>query len=76
MRKQIKQFLINFFYFNSNERKGLISLLVLVFLLQGLAFSYQYYAKQQNIPVLTMQTIDWAMDSSYVNSNYKYKPKI
>jgi competence protein ComEA len=75
MRKQIKQFLINFFYFNSNERKGLISLLVLVFLLQGLAFSYQYYAKQQSVPELTMATLDWALDSSYVNSNFKYEPK-
>jgi len=76
MKTQIKRFLDTFFYFNTNEKKGLLGLLFLVIFLQAVAFAYQKYSHQKEVPVLTIVQLDWTKDSSQTNifvTQYKQK---
>lgn len=68
MKTQIKRFLDTFFYFNTNEKKGLLGLLFLVIFLQAVAFAYQKYSHQIEVPVLTIVQLDWIKDSLQTNN--------
>ncbi len=67
MKTQIKQFFLRFFYFNTNERKGLTVLFFLMVFLQGLSFSYKYYVSAEDVPELSMIELDWLADTSTTN---------
>lgn len=70
MKNQIKHFFDTFFYFNTNERKGLISLLILVVFIQAIAFAYQKYAHQKEVPLLSIVQLDWIKDTAQTNAFY------
>lgn len=51
MKRRIKVFIQTYFYFNKTERKGLISLLVLLFLLQGINMLYGAFSFSSIEPI-------------------------
>lgn len=64
MKKEIKYFLHTFFYFNSIEKKGLLSLFILV--LSSYVFSYalEYWLMKKNPIELRWEKIQWISDST------------
>ena len=71
MKTQIKQFLFTFFYFNTNERKGLISLCVLVIFLQILSFTLKQFVYSQDIPELSIAQLNWIQDTLISDIDYR-----
>ena len=67
-----KKFLNDYFGFNKQQRRGLIVLCVLCFLLLVLRLTYSYFLPPSKMEV---QWLDLKVDSTFSNRSYPEKPK-
>ncbi|MCG9881313.1 MAG: helix-hairpin-helix domain-containing protein [Bacteroidia bacterium] len=78
MKKEIKYFFHTFFYFNSNEKKGLLSLLILVLFSHAISYGVGYFLLRETPVKLSAEKIAWIADTSqekYENKSAFYPQK-
>lgn len=72
MKTQIKQFFFTFFYFNTNERKGLISLCIFVVFLQIVSLIQKQFVYSEEIPELSLTQLNWIQDTLISDKDYRH----